>query len=172
MHWNRPDADWQFTIIDLTLIGNAFDYFTGVFPLRRLVDSWSREPQYVVILHRLQYHYIKTWGAIWRVWLLRAYVNQFIWDTADVVLKQTDQFKGFTRKMLSKSSCIVSYNKTDMALWQWDFFGSSQNVLLYDCSVSSTPLVDSLSRGRQYVVILHWVLYHYILTQDAIWLVW
>ena len=76
---------------------------TGVFPQRPLVDSWSRGRQYR--LHRVQYHYILTWTAIAS---MVAYVNTFIRDTADVVLKQTYSLN-FAQE---KCSVIVS----DMAL--------------------------------------------------------
>ena len=51
-------------------------YMTGVFPQRPLVVSCSRGRQHVVILHWVQYHCILMRGrGIWRVWYIRAYVN-------------------------------------------------------------------------------------------------
>ena len=72
----------------------------------------------------MQYHYILTLGAIWRAMVtIRPYVNKIIWDKADVVLKQVDSLNFAQENGSCKSSVIVSYNKTDMALWfvQYDF---------------------------------------------------
>ena len=73
---------------------------------------------------------------------------------------------------------LPPYTTTKCALWlisvyicRWFQGGKLQPLVLYDCHgvFSQRSLVDSWSRGVQYVLILHSVQYVLILTQGALW---